>query len=848
MIHQSFFDFGVSNVPKKPKKKYKDCDDCGFYKTCKTPKMDIRGGGEKRILILGGIPTHRDDRRDRYFSEKYNGVLIDALEDNGIDIEKDCFMLNAVRCYGAEKVDKAVEICRGKLHKTIKEIKPTLIIALGDMAIDGLIGDKIKGRLSGTPKKSFYGHIIPDQNFKCWIAPTYSPLELEEMWDRERADHLRIFKEHIEDALLRKNITLPQPYTKVKWTTEEGEAIEWIRGILALRKAVVAYDYETTGIKPHKDGHELVTASIACDGVGYAFPFFDSDRFRSIWNRLLTAENIETVAHNMGFEFMWTKVRAGMDQFPTNYGWDTCLAAHCLDNQAPTSLKFQTYTNLGILGFDDAVDEFITKPAPGQDKKSGNSFNKIHDCALSVLLKYNAYDSLYTLQLYEIQARAISTRQLEGLNLFLRSTATLSEASNNGMNIDVKQMEKNFDELDQLLTNLLKEFHVLVEQTGFDGKVEIDSQPQLVKFIYGFLEIPVGRDGSKVDEKALSKMEHPCAQKILEYRKIKKLKDTYLAQFKREMCDGKIHTSFSLNRVVSFRTSSQSPNYQNTPIRDPRGNKYIRGIIVPDPGCMITEYDYKALEVSIGTCYHKDPNMIEYLNSEDADFHTDTCCDLFMRDLETFNKVERHITKNKFVFPSFYGSSAKPQKDQKVGVTARDLWESAPGATIQHLMDNGVRTIEDFQAHVLEVERILWEERFPVYNEWRNKTWKQYLRKGYLDQFTGFRLYGPLSFTQAINMQTQGSATHVLLYTMNGASEELKNMSGKSYFTGQIHDSIVGNVHPDDVEGLDAAVKYYGTQRVVERYPELEIVPLVIEKDVAPIDAPWSMKEEIGKI
>ena len=70
-----------------------------------------------------------------------------------------------------------------------------------------------------------------------------------------------------------------------------------------------------------------------------------------------------------------------------------------------------------------------------------------------------------------------------------------------------------------------------------------------------------------VDEEALIAMKSPFARLVIKRRKLYKILNTYLAQFKREVTDGKIHPFFDLTTTKSGRSSSSDPNLQNIPIR-----------------------------------------------------------------------------------------------------------------------------------------------------------------------------------------------------------------------------------------------------------------------------------------
>lgn len=851
-LKKNFFSLGVSTAPRKKKAKYKDCTDCKLYEKCKNPRMEVRGHGKKGILIIGEFPTAADDRRGKVFSGATGAAVWNVAKSLGLDLEKDCYFTHGVQChpYSSSKKEftkifnRAKDICRHRLHSLIDELKPKVIIPMGDQAIDVLIGDRVKGRMSKTPRSAFIGLEIPDQMFKAWICPTYSPEYIETLRDPD--DYLRMMKDHMSAAWKLSNRKLTQPYYKTKVTLSEDEAISWLRKARET-KSYVAFDYETTGISPFRDGHRIVCASIAFGDTGYAFPFFQSNKFLREWKAFLTDKKIKTVAHNLGFEMLWTKVRGGLDYWPENIGWDTCLGAHCVANQELTSLKFQTYSKLGILGFDDDVDCFITKPAHGQDEKSVHSFNKIDECDLLTLLKYNAYDSLYTLHLRDIQEDELSVKQLDGFRLFMNGAISLAKVQYNGMRINVKELIENSDNITRKVNQLYKLIMMDTSVKSYGKRLDLKSNQQLLDFVYSHLKMEVPPEGKSVDEKALSRSNKGIIKLIIKYRKAVKIAD-FLKSFKRQQWEGVIHPTFALNTVKTFRSSSYDPNFQNIPKHDKNANKMIRGLVYPSPGCKLIEYDYKGVEVAVGATYHKDPNMIAYQNDLSTNFHTDTACDIFFRTLDTYTKTERQLAKNKMVFPSFYGSTAKPKYGQDIGVIARDLWEGSSEETIQHLHDNGIKNINDFQAHVLHAEEILWGERFPVYDKWRKNTWKRYRRRGYLDLYTGFRIRGPLSYTQAGNIQIQGTSFHCLLYTLTKVADRIQAISGRSYVFGQIHDAILINAHPEDEPEIDRIIAYYSTKHVAKVYPELAIVPLVVDKSITEIDSPWYTMNEIGDV
>lgn len=317
--------------------------------------------------------------------------------------------------------------------------------------------------------------------------------------------------------------------------------------------------------------------------------------------------------------------------------------------------------------------------------------------------------------------------------------------------------------------------------------------------------------------------------KIERTGKIIKVYDLKVAEF----------NNFIANGVCVHNSSD--PNFQNVPKRDKEGSKIIRSLLFPHKGQKLAEYDFKAVEVGTGACYHKDPTMISYIENPKNDMHRDTGIELFMYEdnVQDFSKFDRQIAKNRFVFPEFYGSYFEQ--------TAPDLWTYCSKEARANLRRNGVRNLKDFTEHVREVEDIFWNERFPVYTAWKKDLYKFYLKHGYVDSLTGFRYYGPMTKNEVLNTAIQGSAHHILLYLFNRLSDAIERKKLKTKMIGQIHDSAIPSVQPEEEPYIDKLVWYYGTQKVREDFDWI-IVPLQIEKSAAPVDRPWSEMEELGML
>jgi len=163
---------------------------------------------------------------------------------------------------------------------------------------------------------------------------------------------------------------------------------------------LVAFDYETTGLKPQAKGHRIVCASVAYNvNASYVFMMPSSPRKRKKFLDMLKDSHIRKMAHNIKFEESWSFIRGRAHIH--SWDWDSMLAAHILDNRPGiTSLKFQTYVNQGVVDYDSAISSYLK----GTEQKNANSHNRIFELlekpgGKKKLLLYCALDSLYTYRL-----------------------------------------------------------------------------------------------------------------------------------------------------------------------------------------------------------------------------------------------------------------------------------------------------------------------------------------------------------------------------------------------------------------------------------------------------------------
>jgi len=822
-----------------------DCRKCGLYEGARNPFMRYTGKGKKEILIVGEAPGAVEDEKDVQFVGRSGQILREALEDLDIEMEEDCWKTNAVRCRPPENktpTGRQISLCRYYLLKETKILRPKLIFLFGKVAFEGLLGYRISGRINGLSFGNWVGEIIPDQELKAWVCPVWHPAYIM----RNEKDEVlkKLWMKYIRKALMFLDSVEFPDYSdidkRIEIVTDPRRIVSVLIKILKGENGKEwAFDYETTGLSPYREGHRILFASISNGKRAFGFPFFENETFLKLWKKFLMSEEIGKIAHNARFEKLWSKKI--LDIEVKNWKWDTMIVQHCVQNTKAVGLKYLVYKDFGILGYDDYSEKFIK----GKDPKDTSSFNKLDKADSEKISRYCAQDSLFTFWEYLKQKKFFSKKErenlLKGVEFFLKGNIVLSDISYNGIRINENKLKIQRDKLVKRLNRIGEDILSSSEAQRWkkNKKTEINfrSNQQLSELLYGILGIKAenytSRGNFSTSKNVLADLNTDFTRKILEYRKWDKLKN-YLEQFSREIKDGFIHPVFRLENVATFRSSSSNPNFQNIPKRDEKIKRIVRSLLIPREGNKLVEYDYKSMEVNVSACYNKDPELIRYIENPSSDLHRDMAKELFLKDDVT--KEERYLAKNGFVFPEFYGSW--------YGNLYEDIWKRLPDGTREHLEKEGIKNVEDFEDHLEMVEYRFWNEKFRVFKEWREEILSSYKKKGYLDMYTGFRCYGPMRKNEVINYLIQGSAFHCLLWTLIQVSRKMKKMD-KSYIIGQIHDSIVMDVCPEDEEEIDYWIWYYGTKKIREHWDWI-IVPLTIEKEYSEINGNWGNMKDGG--
>ena len=462
----------------------------------------------------------------------------------------------------------------------------------------------------------------------------------------------------------------------------------------------------------------------------------------------------------------------------------------------------------------------------------------------------------------------------DAYRLFHDGTLALARAERQGIRVDATYIENKKQHLSRKITRLEEQFKDTTFykewQQSVEGKVNINSHYQLSHFLYIVKGYSLDKDKTtkktgkgSTNEDTLKGLNIPELNLLLQASKLKKIRDTYLDAFLREQVDGYMHPFFNLHTVVTYRSSSDSPNFQNIPIRDEEAGTICRRALYPRPGHQLIELDFKGIEVAIAACYHKDPTMIKYIADPTTDMHGDMASQIFK--ISPFdknipvNKTLRKAAKNGFVFPQFYGDYYKKCAINMAcewGKLPQGKWKPGQGIDMigwepplhnyhlaDHMIKQKIKSLDDFTNHVQSIEDDFWNVRFPVYKQWKEDHYEEYQEKGYFDTKTGFQCSGFMEKNQVANYPVQGTAFHCLLWTFIQLDRLMLKENWDTKLIGQIHDSIILDVEPSQLEYVIKTAKHIAEVLLPEHWKWIN-VPLSIEIDVCGIDKSWADKKE----
>ena len=369
--------------------------------------------------------------------------------------------------------------------------------------------------------------------------------------------------------------------------------------------------------------------------------------------------------------------------------------------------------------------------------------------------------------------KVLSTMELNGIKL---DSEFLKELSNK-FHKELKELEKSIFKLSNQDFNLA-------------------SPKQLGEVLFGQMKIIENPKKTKsgqysTSEEVLSKLaeEHVIVEKVLEWRSLQKLLNTYVDALPKQV-DTKterIYAEFNQAVASTGRLSSNNPNLQNIPIRNPRGREVRKAFICENENYVMLSADYSQIELRVIAALSEDPNMISAFN-KNLDIHSSTAAKVFNVKLEDVTKEQRSNAKT-VNFGIIYGVSAFGLSNQT------SLTRSESKLLIESYYDaypklkNYISSQINFARENGYVETILGRKRYL-----RDINSRNAIVRGAAER-------------NAVNAPVQGSAADIIKIAMIKIHEKFQESNFKSKMLVQVHDELVFEVHKKELEQVKKIIK-----------------------------------------
>jgi DNA polymerase-1 len=224
-------------------------------------------------------------------------------------------------------------------------------------------------------------------------------------------------------------------------------------------------------------------------------------------------------------------------------------------------------------------------------------------------------DAWLAFSLAPIMASEVASQNQESVyrQIELPSSRSLALMEGVGVSVDSKLLQGLFDTLSKEVSQIADQAFKII---GKEINLASPKQLQVVLFEdLGMKGTKSLKTGFSTNAAALTELfdqtGHPFLEKLLAHRDSTKLKQMVETLLKAIEDDSKIHTTYVQTGTSTGRLSSENPNLQNIPIRNPRGAQ-IRDAFIASKGFeSIMTADYSQIEMRIMAHLSEDPGLIE---------------------------------------------------------------------------------------------------------------------------------------------------------------------------------------------------------------------------------------------
>jgi DNA polymerase-1 len=561
-----------------------------------------------------------------------------------------------------------------------------------------------------------------------------------------------------------------------------------------------------------------VGLSVAIEpGESYHLPFegpagsktLDAAATLAALDAILSDPNVRKTGHDLKSDFVALR-SAGIDA--RGAAFDSMVASYLLE----AGQRSHSLDDLAQRYLDRKITQVSEVIGTGKEEKP------IEQAPVEAVARYAGERTETALRLAPVLARKMEDSGAAELfaDVEMPLVEVLAEMEFHGIRIDVDRLAALGQDYSARMVTLEREIFSIA---GRDFNIASPKQLQQVLFVD--LGLPVLRrtkTGPSTDADVLAELaaSHPLPAKIIEHRQYAKLMGTYIEALPTMVSrsTGRVHATFHQAVAATGRLSSSDPNLQNIPIRTEAGRE-IRSAFVPgEPGWMLLSADYSQIELRVLAHFSRDPILCEAFD-KDEDIHARVAAEVYGVSLADVTSEQRRRAKA-VNFGVIYGQSA---------------FGLAKTLSIEQV--EAARFIDAYFARYEGVDRFL------------NETLQFCVRNGYVSTILGRRraisgvrpIDASLPFVSttsarqknlaertAVNTVIQGSAADLIKLAMIAIHRRLAHEKLRSRMLLQIHDELVFETPPGEVDRLGRLVteEMTGVMKLC--------VPLAVDIQVGP--------------
>ena len=557
----------------------------------------------------------------------------------------------------------------------------------------------------------------------------------------------------------------------------------------------ICFDTETTGLDAYKA--ELVGMSFswaAHEGYYVSVPanHLEAQAIVDEFKPVFSNDSITKIAQNLKYDLSILK-RYGVELKGVLF--DTMIAHFLIRPEMRHSMDVlaETYLNYAPVSIESLIG------------KKGKEQKNMRDIPVEQVAEHAAEDADVTYQLYTVFEPKLkstgTTKLFEEVEMPL--VPVLADMEAEGINIDIKALRDFSAVLETDISKIEKEIQDMAGK-----KFNVSSPKQVGEVLFEDLKIVEKPTKTKTGqystaEDVLSKLEnkHPMVRRILDYRELVKLKNTYVDVLPDLVnpATGRIHTSYNQVVAVTGRLSSDNPNLQNIPIRTERGREIRKAFIPRNSEYTLLSADYSQIELRIIAELSGDPGMLEAFRSGE-DIHAATASKVYNVPIKEVTGDMRRNAKM-VNFGIIYGISAFGLAD-RLNISRTE----AKGIIDNYFM------------------------QYPAIKDYMDMSIENARKKGYVETILGRRRYlrdinsanatvRGFAERNAINAPIQGSAADMIKIAMIRIHDEIKKRNLKSKMLLQVHDELVFDAHKSELEELKVMVENHMKHALTLKVP-----------------------------